>query len=326
MRSHTLSPVYDTREVPRLRPLGIGVPYMPGMPVDLYRDGHADFVEITPETLCRERRTGDRFSLEILPAALRNAKATCGDLPIVVHGVQLSIGSAHGWNSAYLDMLERFRDQWPFLWHSEHLGFQTITDIDGKVVETGVPLPMPNSESAAQLIIERCEHIKERFGLPFLLENPAHYLDAAMFDVAMQDDWLGDDVELINRVTGSGACGLLLDLHNLYCNAVNHNYDAFEAIDRLQLDRVEEIHLAGGSWEDGYLMDAHNNIVPHQVWDLLEYVLPRTPRVRGVVFEVLDRYAGQVGYEAMKRELAHARSIWNQHRRRVEKTEAIQEL
>jgi len=92
----------------------------------------------TPEVLCRERRGG---TLELLPERVARAQDVCGALPMVAHGVELSIGSAHGCNTAYLDMLEQFQACWAFLWHSEHLGFQTIGD-DAHTLATGVPLPI----------------------------------------------------------------------------------------------------------------------------------------------------------------------------------------
>src|SRR5207237_2409985 len=110
------------------------------LPPEIYRGGAVDFVEVTPEVLCRERRGG---ALDLLPDKLAAARETCGALPIVVHGVELSIGSAHGCNAAYLDLLDRFQASWPFLWHSEHLGFQTIAGGDAHSRNTGVARVLP---------------------------------------------------------------------------------------------------------------------------------------------------------------------------------------
>jgi uncharacterized protein len=101
-----------------LRALGIGLPYFQELPSDIYRGGTVDFVEVTPEVLCRERRGG---ALDLLPEKLAQAQDACSALPIVVHGVELSIGSAHGCNAAYLELLDRLQACWPFRWHSEHL-------------------------------------------------------------------------------------------------------------------------------------------------------------------------------------------------------------
>jgi len=71
-------------------PLGVGLSYLPGIDPALYRSGLIDFVEISPDILCRPRRGGRGMQLD--PRLLDSARDTCGDLPIVVHGVELSIG------------------------------------------------------------------------------------------------------------------------------------------------------------------------------------------------------------------------------------------
>ena len=61
---------------------------------------------------------------------------------MVVHGVELSIGSAHGWNAAYLEMLDIFRRSGPLF------GIASISDFKLFRARTarpkiGVPLPLP---------------------------------------------------------------------------------------------------------------------------------------------------------------------------------------
>ncbi len=289
--------------------LGIGFPYLPGLPQEIYRDPAIDFVEVTPEGLCQERRRGSTVSLEVVPQKLEQARNACGTLPMVVHGVELSLGSAHGWNCAYLDMLDQFQAAWPFLWHSEHLGFQTIPDQEGGTLEIGVPLPLPFTREAVHLVRTRSAELSRRYRVPFLLENPAHYLTGLPTEPGIEDE-----IAFMNQITSQGGARQLLDLHNLYCNSINHRFDAIDAINRLDLDHVVEIHVAGGSWRDGFYMDAHDGCVPAQVWELLEYTLPRAPNVAGVVFEVLDRYAPDLGVPAIMNELARAQSIWRRRR------------
>ncbi len=290
------------------QPLGIGFPYIATLPADLYRPGLIDFVEITPETICRQRGTGTTAEIEIIPSQMNLARQTCGGLPIVVHGVELSIGSAHNWNDAYLKMLDEFQASWSFVWHSEHLGFQTIAGDDNSTLEIGVPLPLPATKEAIEVVASRSAAILERYRVPFLLENPAHY-----FSDFPSDPEIGGDIGLMRGVTEKSGCHILLDLHNLHCNAVNHGFDPFMAIDRMPLSRVMEIHIAGGSWRDGFWMDAHDGRVPGRVWELLEYALPLTPNTAGVVFELLDEHAVRLGAKAIEEELRRAREIWNLH-------------
>jgi uncharacterized protein (UPF0276 family) len=265
---------------------------------------------MTPETICRQRPVGATVALDIVPAQLERARHTCAALPLVVHGVELSIGSAHGWNHAYLQMLDTFQAKWPFLWHSEHLGFQTIQADGTATLEVGVPLPLPPTKEAVNLVATRVLQIQDRYGVPFLLENPAYYLPDPPADPEV-----GDDIGLMRTITQNSGCFQLLDLHNIYCNAINHEVDPLSAIDRMPLNAVAEIHVAGGSWNDGFWMDAHDGRVPEAVWELLEYALPRCPLAGGVVFEMLDSHAERLGMDVIERELMRVRRIWDRCKR-----------
>jgi uncharacterized protein (UPF0276 family) len=281
-------------------PLGVGLPWNPDLPAELYSTDLLDFVEVTPEQLCRQGPSG--FVLE--PALLAHAMRVAGHLPMAIHGVELSIGSVEGMNPAYLPMLDALHAAWPFRWHSEHLHFQTTGG-----AEIGVPLPLPPTTEAAALVTGRARMIQARYGLPFLLENGAHYLRDLPADPSIADEF-----GLMNAVSANAGCGQLLDLHNLHCNAVNHGFDACAALDRIALDQVGEIHIAGGSWAEGFYTDAHDTGVPEPVWDLLDAVLPRAPNAIGVVFEVLDRHAARLGPEVIARQAERARAAWRRAR------------
>ena len=176
-----------------------------------------------------------------------------------------------------------------------------------------MPLPLPATAEAATLVADRAQQIQHRYGVPFLLENPAHYLSGLPADPD-----IGDEFGLMNRITALSGCGQLLDLHNLYCNAVNFGFDASRTLQRIALDRVTEIHVAGGSWSDGFYMDGHDGRVPEPVWDLLEQTLSLAPRVAGVVFELLEMFLPRFGPDRIARELERARGIWRRCHRATE--------
>jgi uncharacterized protein (UPF0276 family) len=132
------------------------------------------------------------------------------------------------------------------------LGFQTIPGGEGSSPEVGVPLPVPPVREAAEMIAKRSAEILRRYQAPFLLENPAYYVTDLLADPE-----IGDDLGLLDAIMQRSNCHLLLDLHNVHCNAVNLGDDPFALLDRATLDRVVEIHVAGGSWHNGFWMDGH---------------------------------------------------------------------
>jgi hypothetical protein len=57
-----------------IQPLGVGLPYFAALPAELYRPGLIDFVEITPETICRQRPAGTAVAIEINPDQMERAQ------------------------------------------------------------------------------------------------------------------------------------------------------------------------------------------------------------------------------------------------------------
>jgi uncharacterized protein (UPF0276 family) len=286
-------------------PAGIGFGCHLALPDGLYTRDLLDFIEITPEVYHREEVVQGHIELEPDRKPFDEARRRCGGLPVTMHSVSLSIGSAHGMYEPCLRMMDRLQTEWPFYWYSEHLQFQTTLDAQGEPTNTGVPFPLPPTIEAAELVARRAVSIQRRYGVPFLLENPAHYLPDLPADPE-----IGDEFGLMERITAVSGCGQLLDLHNLYCNAVNFGLDPGVALGKVPLDRVGEIHVAGGSWSDGFYMDAHNGRVPEIVWDLLEQTLSRAPGIPAVVFEILDGHVERLGPDGIAQELERARSIW----------------
>jgi len=89
------------------------------------------------------RRDGEVLSIDLVPDKLERARAICGELLIVMHGVELSIGSALHWRTSYIDVLDRL----PAVGRST--GTVSISTIrpsgdDQRPLSIGVPLPLPS--------------------------------------------------------------------------------------------------------------------------------------------------------------------------------------
>lgn len=288
--------------------LGVGFTYLPGLQAAAGPlEGLIDFFELSPDALCCERVRGGARSLDYHPQMLSEALSCFTRRPIVVHGLGLSIGSAAGWNEGYLRILDALHARQPFAWHSEHLTFMQTADPGGRPLHTGVPLPLPYTDEACDLVARRAELLGRRYGVPFLLENLTHYLP----DLPAEGG--RDEAAFLNELTERSGCGLLLDLYNLQCNAVNLGFDPTEMLARLRLDRVVEIHIAGGVTQDGFMMDVHWDVVPEEVWQMLDWVAPRTPHLAGVVYEILIEAFDVLGIERIRGQLERVRRFWERH-------------
>ena len=91
--------------------------------------------------------------------------------------------------------------------------------------------------------------------------------------------------EFIAELLRRSDCALLLDVNNVYVNSVNHGFDARTFIDAIPADRVRQIHLAGHSQADGFLVDTHDAPVCPAVWALYEHTLRRAGRLIPTIIE-----------------------------------------
>ena len=191
--------------------------------------------------------------------------------PIVVHGVNLSLAGPDPFAGEYLDALEGLIERIDPPWFSDHLTYSRAFGVEYHDL-----IPFPFSRAALDRVTERVLYVKERFGRPFLVENSSYY---AAFPAAE----LSEARFLCELVERTG-CGLLLDVNNVYVNAVNHGYDPYEFIDTLPARAVVQIHMAGHDDSGTFLVDTHGARAIEPVLDLYEHALRRTGPV-WTVFE-----------------------------------------
>jgi uncharacterized protein (UPF0276 family) len=110
-------------------------------------------------------------------------------------------------------------------------------------------------------VARRCDNIAKAVGRPFLLENITYYLDPG-----------GDlsEPEFFRYILDHSDALVLLDLTNLYTNSVNLGVNPSDYLEALPVDRVGQVHLAGGRWYGDTLIDSHEAEVPDPVWALLD--------------------------------------------------------
>ena len=261
-----------------------------------------DFLEIIPDIFWTDEEgasEGARFRENAEAVRFLDTVAECR--PLVAHSVGLSIGSAERLDRLYIEQLARWQARYHFPWMSEHLAFTRLPGAAQKDLDLGVMLPLPFDEDTLALLSERVAALRTAVPVPFLLENNVSYIAFAEQDL--------DEPTFLNRLARESGCGLLLDLHNLYTNARNHGHDPRRFLADLDLTRVVEIHIGGGLEWEGVYLDAHSGPCPEEVWTLLDEVLPATPHLGGVVFEMFGNYFREVGPQVLAAELGRLRAV-----------------
>jgi hypothetical protein len=267
-------------------------------------DDEVDYYEVAPETLWREAPDGGFGPNGFHERFARLKRAT--RRPFVAHGVGLSLGTvAHGDEARRARWHERIRadhDVFDFEWYSDHLG---VTVLDGQFAM--LPLPVPMTDAMADVIhanLRLLQEVVPRVGV----ENSVVY--HTFGDPLDEPDFLG-------RILRSPGMHLVLDLHNLWTMSKNHGFEIGAYLATLDLGRVIEIHVSGGTdsnprWlESGGVMrmDSHCSAVPAEVWGLLDAVAPRCPGLRGVTLERMESTIGGEDVEVLRSELRRIREV-----------------
>ncbi len=245
-----------------------------------------DFVEVIPDTLAV--REGGRS--RIPAATLRELGELARHATVIVHGVGLSIGSAGRWNDEYFALLDQLLEAVPVAWHSEHLAF---SQVDGQFV--GTMLALPRTQEALDMVCERVRRIRERYALPFLLENTVNLLPDPPADCS--------EAAFLNQLARDSGCELLLDLYNLECNAHNQGYGVDDFLAELDLDPVREIHLACGIEHSGLMLDIHSRRTLESTRRWLRQVIARAPRLQAVIYELMPEAVPTLGHQAWADEI-----------------------
>ncbi len=240
--------------------------------------GQFTAVEIIPENFFQNRF---KSFLDLLRTT---------QVPVSVHGVLLSLGSAEPLKEEHLLKVLEVMEGLNVTSFSEHL---SMTEVSGVEFDALTPLPWTKAQLA--VVGDKIQKIQDTLDVPFLFENVANRF------VIPDGDF--DEPGFINALLEKTGCGLLLDVTNVYTNSVNFGFDAHSWLDEIPASSIHTIHLAGGHHDpDGFLMDSHDNQVSEEVWDLYQYTMNRC---QGVM-TIIERTGNLPNMEILVEELKRA--------------------
>ncbi|MFN7991981.1 MAG: DUF692 domain-containing protein [Bryobacteraceae bacterium] len=207
------------------------------------------------EIISENYMVGGGRPLEVLDKILEQYK-------VVQHGVSMYLGSAEPLNREHLKRLKQLVRRTKTPWVTDHLCWGSV---DGRY--THDLLPMPYTFEAAKLTAKKIRQAQDFLEVPLAVENVSSY---AEFHVSEMTEW-----EFLNEVVERADCGILLDVNNIYVSSRNHNFDPYEYLNAVPTERVAQIHLAGHSKFEKYILDTHDHPVIGPVWKLYAHAIER---------------------------------------------------
>jgi uncharacterized protein (UPF0276 family) len=258
MKDLVLAPPPSTRAALAQRAIGVG----------LRAEHHRDFAAFLAEP-------GVAFPADFLEVHAENYLhagspahglliALAERVPISLHSVGLSLGSADGVDETHLNRVACLAEACSPALISDHLAWCRV---GGRYLND--LLPLSYTSEALDVLAHNIDRVQTRLGRNILLENPSVYVGFS------DSDWPeGEFIAELLRRTG---CGLLLDVNNIYVSARNQGARPEDWLASYPLAAADEIHLAGHTSRDGpdgvILIDTHAAPVAPAVWQLYESVL-----------------------------------------------------
>lgn len=255
------------------------------------QEGLIDWIEFEPQTtwLVTEPDSPERAPYSILEYLQELGNH------FLVHSVAAPVGGASRPSAHHLELLRKTITALKAPWVSEHLSFNASHG-----VSTGFFMPPRQTSTQIQVIADNIRRLQDSLGVPVAIENGVSYLNPRTDEIP--------DGEFIAMVAEAADCGLLLDLHNAYTNAINGRQPLDEFLRGLPLNRVWEIHLAGGIRQDGFWLDAHSGAVPDELWPLIRDLPTKLASLQVVNFEVFPSFLTEYSIKEVAAELGLIRS------------------
>lgn len=290
-----------------MQALGVGLVYWAALEPLMRTPGSTiSVVELEPQTLWEKTSDAGRWHYRGNEALLDRVAS----LPQarLLHGVGHPFGGTVPDPVDHISLLRHAVDRLDPVWVSEHLSFNRVQRA-GEVTHAGFLLPPPQSPASVHVAAQNIHDFRHALARPVAFETGVNYLRPRDGEMA--------DGDFFAAVAAASDSGIVLDLHNLWCNERNGRQSVAEALARIPLERVWEIHLAGGMEMSGFWLDAHSGAVPPEVMDIAAGLIPRLANLGALIFEVLPEHLAGMGLDGVHRQVEGLQELWRLRRPRV---------
>lgn len=185
---------------------------------------------------------------------------------VVQHGVGMYPGDAGGVKFDHLRRLKRLVRRTKTPWISDHLCWGSV---DGSMSHDLLPIPF--TFEAVRKTAENLRIAQDFLEVPLAMENVSSYGE---FNGDEMTEW-----EFLAEVAEAADVGILLDVNNIYVSSINNGFDPMTYLNFVPAERVAQIHIAGHSRYQRFIVDTHDHPVIDPVWKLYERAIERCGHV-----------------------------------------------
>jgi uncharacterized protein len=276
--------------------LGVGISYNSGLDSLLaQRSDLFQVVEIEPQTFWVNTRKG-RKPFRVHAGMIEHLASLPGHK--LIHSVAAPVGGTVPADKAQFQLLREMVTYFNAPYLSEHLSFNQAHGY-----HTGFFLPPRQTKAGVKVAVDAIHRLQDAIGVPIAIETGVNYFQTLPDEMP--------DGAFVAEVAEAAGCGILLDLHNIYTNARNGRQSVLDFASYLPLDRVWEIHLAGGFERDGFYLDSHSGEMDADLLEVSAQVIRQLPNLKALIYEIFPSFIEVAGIQCVEKQMETLHALWS---------------
>jgi len=196
--------------------------------------------------------------------------------PTTYHFLDLNLEAVVELAPRWADRCSRLARKWGAAWICGDAGLWHVGQKDRG---HGTLMPPILVEESARLIAKNVRALRQISGLEVLPENPPAHVFAGEMDLL---SYFAKILELADS-------GMVLDVAHLAIYQHVSGRAPLEGLDLFPMERIVEMHVAGGTLFDHegleFIDDSHGTQVLPATWEIFDHVLARASNLKAVVLE-----------------------------------------
>lgn len=201
------------------------------------------------------------------------------NVPILFHPSYINFCGSFSNNADWLEATATHIDAVGSPWFAQDCAYCYWGEEGGYASQFGYFIPPIFNEASLQQTIARIQEVQSKINVPLAIEPPPLTFVVGRMPL----------FEFIGRAAEATDCAILLDMGHLLSYEMATGHSVFDTIDALPLERVIELHIAGGKLKQGengpVYIDAHEAGILPQTWSMLDALLTKLPNVKALCYE-----------------------------------------
>ncbi len=206
-------------------------------------------------------------------------KIRAAGAPVLFHPSYINFCGSYPNSNAWLEATSKHIESVGSSWFAQDVAYCFWEEGPGYSTQLGYFIPLIFNQHSLELAVERVKEVQAKVAVPVAIEPPP-----VAFIIGSMPLF-----SFFGSLSNQTNCAILLDMGHLVSYEMASGRSVLAAIDELPVERVIEVHIAGGRLKEGdagsIYVDAHECEIVEQTWQMLETMLPRLPNVKAVCYE-----------------------------------------